>query len=429
MRAVLTNFGSVGDLQPFLALAAEMRSRGHAPVLAFSPYFRSRVEALGFDFVPIGPDLRALQLAANRALENIPDSDGHLHEILSPLMAALPQAFSELREISLAADVLVGGPAQPAARIIHETSGIPFVSIQFSHFGGVGSPALQRVSAALINPFRAQLGLAPLHDPLTIDANSPQLAIYAMSRHVRPPQVDWPAHYHLTGYFFFEDERWEPQPELVDFIESGDRPVVISFGSMTHEDPGRLTNLLLEAVSLAGCRAIIQQGWSGLGEGQLPKSVLTIGYVPHYWLFSRAKCIVHHGGSGTAGAVFRSGVPSVFVPHGYLLDQTYWAQLAYELGCASQPIPISKLTAERLAAAIESITENHNCYPRASALAMKVRSEPGVRLAQDLIKQLYQQTQRRRRYWDFRTSAESFEGREQKAALRKQAQRRLRSRE
>jgi sterol 3beta-glucosyltransferase len=427
MRAVLTNFGSVGDLQPFLALATEIRRYGHVPVLAFSPYFRPRVEDLGFDFVPIGPDLHDVQNEANEALRSMPISEHEMRGILSPLVAALPQAFSELNEACRGADVLISGPAQPAARMVHERSGIPFVSVQFSHFGGVGSPALQKASAALINPFRARLGLAPLPNPLTIDANSPQLAIYAMSRHVRPPHPDWPPHYHMTGYFFFDDDRWQPDPELVDFIESGDRPIIINFGSVTYDDPDWVTRVLFEAVELVGCRAVIQQGWSGIGKGRLPKGVLAIGYVPHYWLFQRAKCIVHHGGGGTAGAVFRSGVPSIFVPHGLLHDQTYWAELAQELGCASQPIPIFMLTAERLAAAIKSVIDSPDYYLHAGALAEQIRSEPGVRMAWHLIEKLLQRVERARTDWDSRISEQSFREREQQSTLRKQLQQSRRS--
>lgn len=418
MRAVLTNFGTLGDLQPFLALAVEMKRHGHVPVLAFSPYFRERVEALGLDFVPIGPDLRAIQNDVNVAMREAPDSDDRMREILGPLVAALPQTFSELSQACLEADVVISGPTQPAARMVHETKGIPFVSIQTSHFGGIGSPAIQKASAALINPFRARLGLASLRNPLTIDSNSPQLAIYAMSRHVRLPQTNWPSHYHITGFFFLDDEPWEPEPELIDFIESGDRPVIISFGSMTHQDPAELTNLLLDAVSLTGCRAIIQRGWSGLGHRQLPKSVFTIDYVPYPWLFSRAKCIVHHGGGGTAGAVFRSGAPSVFVPHGYLHDQTYWAELASELGCATQPIPLPRLTAERLAAAIRSVIENPACYLKARALAEQIRSESGVRLARRLIEELLRKLEWGRSDWNSPTSEENLREREQRSALR-----------
>src|SRR5262245_37466758 len=210
MRAVLTNFGSFGDLQPFLALAAELRRHGHAPLLAFSPYYRSRIEALGLDFVPLGPDLQAIQNRANVAMRNHPDAEDRVLEILSPLVAALPQVFSELSHVCSGADVLISGATQPAARMVHETIGTPFVTVQFSHFGRIGSPVIQKSSADLINPFRAQLGLAPLRDPLTIDADSSQLALYALSRYVAPTQIDWPSPYKITGYFFFDDEPWDP---------------------------------------------------------------------------------------------------------------------------------------------------------------------------------------------------------------------------
>jgi sterol 3beta-glucosyltransferase len=427
MRAVLTNFGSVGDLQPFLALAVEMRRCGDVPVLAFSPYFRSRVEKLGFDFVPIGPDLQTIQNNANVFLRNVSDSADRIREILSPLVTVLPQAFSELSQISLNADVLIGGPTQPAARMVHETSGIPFVSIQVSHFGGIGSPALRKASTDLINPLRVRLGLAPLQNPLTIDANSPQLALYAMSRYVRPPVGDWPSNCQLTGYFFFDDEQWQPEPELVSFLESGERPVVISFGSMTYEDPRGLSDLLLEASRRTGCRAIIQQGWGGIGRQQLAEGILTTGYVPHEWLFPRARCIVHHSGAGTTSAVFRSGVPSVCVPHGYFSDQVYWAEIAHELGCAAQPLPLLRLTAEHLATAIKRVVGDPAYYLNAALLASQIRSEPGVRLARHLIDQLLRKIGQRQMDCDFRTRGDGSRERGHRVVIRKQFQHNRRS--
>src|SRR6185503_2604975 len=172
--------------------------------------------------------------------------------------------------------------------------------------------------------------------PLTHDANSPQLALYAMSRHVFPPPPDWPAHYQMTGYFFFDDSSYEPYPELLEFLAAGEPPVVITFGSMTHDDPEAITELLLEAVGKVGCRTIIQQGWSGLAKREMPPGVHAAGFVPHAWLFPHASCVVHHGGPGTAAAAFRAGIPSIFVPHTF--DQPIWADLAHDLGTVA-PIP------------------------------------------------------------------------------------------
>src|SRR5262249_38784692 len=144
--------------------------------------------------------------------------------------------------------------------------------------------------------------------------------------------------------------------------------------------------LILTATQKAKCRTVIQHGWSGLAQMKLPESVLAIDYVPHSWLFPRARLVVHHGGSGTTAAVFRAGVPSVFVPHAW--DQPVWADLARELGCAVEVIPFPELTADRLGDAIVRTLADSACTDAAARLGKNVRSEPGVRRARLLIEEL-----------------------------------------
>ena len=391
MRIILTNFGTVGDVHPLLALATELKAHSHHPVLACSPYFESLVTKHGLDFMPLGPHLRETQQDINRAIIDTPgieEAPDKLYELFATLGDALAQMFSELREICRDVDVLISGPMQPAARMVHEITGIPFVSVQVEHFGGSGTPALQLASAKMVNPLRRQLGLAPLADPLTSGANSPQLALYAMSRHVSPPPRSWPDHYQMVGYFFLEDKEWQPDPHLVEFIEAGDPPVLITFGSMPHDDPERLTGIVLEAIERVGCRAVLQHGWGGFrqSESHWPATVYVVDYVYYPWLLRHVSCVVHHGGPGTAAAAFRAGVPSVFVPHGW--DQPIWASIAEGLGCAGPTVPYAELSAERLADAI-SQTLTHDRYAETAAtLGEKIRAEPGVRRARQLIEQL-----------------------------------------
>jgi len=389
MRVLLTNFGTTGDVYPHIALATELSRRGHRPTLALSPYFEPLVEEYGLDFLPIGSDLGRIQRDINNAMTVSPEIAGSAEKmnlLFSKLASALPQFFYQLKAAVQNFDVLVSGPMQPAARMVHELTGVPFASVQVEHFGGGGTPAFQQVSRSLINPFRAQLKLPPLSHPLTKDANSPQLALYAMSRHVCPPPVSWPAHHCMTGFFFLDKEGWKPDPELVEFIEAGEPPVVFTFGSMTHEDPNTLTSLLLKAISHVGCRAIIQRGWSGLADRKLPPNVHSIGYVQYSWLFPKAACVVHHGGPGTAGAAFRAGVPQIFVPHAW--DQPIWAKLAQGVSCAGPSIPYTELSFRNLSAAIASTLANHHYYQSAAQLSINIRAELGVQKARQLIERL-----------------------------------------
>jgi len=400
MRAVLTNFGTMGDLQPFLALACEMRRRGHEPALAFSPTFKKRIEDFGIEFFPVGEDLQALQRQIISMMLEVENTADQLRSLFGPLIAELPRALADLREACRAADVLVGGPAQPAARMVHELTGINFVSVQMSMLYGGGSPSLKEAGAALINPIRQRLGLPALANPLTIDANSPQLALYAMSRHVSPPPADWPPHYHMTGYFFLDDERWRPDERLLEFINSGPPPVVITFGSATHQSPEELTEIVLAAVKQARCRAIIQQGWqqggqqgwSGLAKRRLPDGVMAAGYAPHHWLFKRAACVVHHGGAGTAAAAYRAGTPSVFITHG----PSFRAELARELGCVGPIVSYWELSGARLGAAISETISNPAYYEAARDLGKRIDSERGVERACQLIEALVAGGARRR---------------------------------
>jgi sterol 3beta-glucosyltransferase len=413
----------MGDLHPFLALAVELRRHGHQPVIAFSPHFESYVQDYGLEFVPVGPDLKQVQREINAVMTEMPKSTEEMRNLLAPLMSALPQVYEELSAACAGADVLISGSSQPASRMIHEVTGVPFVSIQVSHFGEAGTSALQQASASLINPFRSQLGLPPLLSPLTIDANSPQLALYAMSRHVQPPQPDWPDHYFMTGYFFLDNEQWRPNDELRDFVERGDPPVVITFGSMAHEDPEALTLLIVKSIDSVRRRAVIQHGWSGLGQQHLPSNIFATGFIPHAWLFQRAACVVHHGGGGTAGMVFRSGVPSIFVPH-TVFDQLHWAMIAEELGCATAAIPYPELSVEGLAKAISTILTNPRFRKIAAELGEKIRQEHGVRQARLLIEQLIDKIGLHKKYVDPRQAL----AREERVNRRKGVQQIWRSR-
>ncbi len=388
MRAVLTNLGTWGDIHPMLALAAELQRHGHEAILAVSPAFETQIKRSGFAFAPVGPDIQAaLQNIVSTRVEMAEffKSADDIRNFFAPIAAALPQMLADLQALSRNADVLVAGPTQPAARIIHELSGLPFVAVYLNPPGAGTEPRLQQARLAMVNPLRQQVGLPPLRDPTTAFA-SLQLTLYAMSRHVISRWATWPDHYHLTGYFYFDDPLWQPDPALVEFLAAGEAPVVISFGSMAHGDPTQTTDLLLEAIQLTGRRAIIQQGWSGLAQRALPPTVFPLGFAPHSWLFPQTACVVHHGGAGTTGAVFRAGIPHVFVPH--LADQPLWAELARGLNCAAPGVPYAELTAERLAQVIRLTLAEPNYRQAAAALGEKIRAEQGVSKARQLIESL-----------------------------------------
>ena len=56
-RIVISTFGSFGDLHPYVAIALELKRRGHRPVIATSEIYREKTDAVGLELHPVPPDL------------------------------------------------------------------------------------------------------------------------------------------------------------------------------------------------------------------------------------------------------------------------------------------------------------------------------------------------------------------------------------
>ena len=56
-KIVITTFGFIGALDPYLALARRLKKEGHYLVIATSEYYRATVKKAGIDFYPVRPDI------------------------------------------------------------------------------------------------------------------------------------------------------------------------------------------------------------------------------------------------------------------------------------------------------------------------------------------------------------------------------------
>ena len=195
----------------------------------------------------------------------------------------------------------------------------------------------------MINNFRRRtLGLGPLRrwdDYLHRSDGSPVPILYCFSRHVRPVPVDYPSHAHVTGYWFLGSaSSWKPPDELAEFIECGDAPVYVGFGSMGFaKDAGRRREAITTALARAEVRGVLATGWGGIPAGAAGPNVITVDNVPHDWLFPRVAAVVHHGGAGTTAAGLRAGRPTLICP--FVGDQPFWGSQIDQLGSGPNPYP------------------------------------------------------------------------------------------
>jgi len=95
--------------------------------------------------------------------------------------------------------------------------------------------------------------------------------------------------------------------------------------------------------------------------------------------------VVHHGGAGTTAEGLRAGVPTVVIP--FIFDQSFWGARIKALGLGPDPIPLKKLTADRLAKAIKIAVTDPGMRQRAISCGEAIRAEDGTGNAVEIIKQ------------------------------------------
>lgn len=168
-----------------------------------------------------------------------------------------------------------------------------------------------------------------------------------------PKPADWGPEIDVTGFVFLDlASSFKPPDALAEFLMGGEPPVYIGFGSIVVDDPQKFTKLIFDAVKMAGIRALVSEGWGGLGDKEnTPDNIFMLGNTPHDWLFPKVRAVVHHGGAGTTAIGLKCGKPTMIVP--FFGDQPFWGAMVAKAGAGAEPIPYKKLTAEKLAESIK----------------------------------------------------------------------------
>ncbi|KAF9691833.1 hypothetical protein EKO04_009908 [Ascochyta lentis] len=232
----------------------------------------------------------------------------------------------------------------------------------------------------IINRFRKEsLALDPI-SMIWAPAMLARLKIpftYCWSPALIPKPNDWSHHISIAGFYFLDlAQSYTPEPALAAFLDAGEPPVYIGFGSIVVDDPNAMTKMIMDAVKITGRRALVSKGWGGLGADELgiPEGVFMLGNCPHDWLFKRVSAVVHHGGAGTTAAGIAAGRPTVVVP--FFGDQPFWGAMVARAGAGPDPVPYKDLTAEKLAESINKALEPES-LERAEELCNKIKQENG----------------------------------------------------
>ncbi len=412
MRITLLAHGSRGDVQPYVALGAGLRRAGHTVRLAAPEMFRALVEEHGLEFAPLAGDPTRL---AQDLVERGGVGSNVLQQVRVILDYALPlarQVLADAHRACQGADAIIHSLLMTVAghEIARELDRPDFSAMIFpvfaptAAFPNPGFPALPlggwynrlthrlfdqldwRVSQLAYAWLRRQQPELPRLSTWPFNSANPRPVpiLYGFSPQVVPRPPDWGQDVHVTGYWFLDAGRdWQPPAALLDFLEDGPPPIYIGFGSMISRQAARLTKVALEALAQTGQRGVLQAGWGGLVESDMPPHVFRLDSAPFDWLFPRMAATVHHGGIGTAAEALRAGIPTTIIP--FIADQSFWGRQVYRLGVGPKPIPHRQLTARNLAEAIRVTTTDPALRQRAAEMGERIRSEDGVTRAVHVI--------------------------------------------
>lgn len=408
MRVVVAGYGSTGDTLPLIALAAGLKEAGHEVVLVTDGAAGVTASGLVLDFRELAGSARAVitegshgwaeTIESGRVSPRIALELGRFHtrEWLDTIGEAaegadaivcsalgLHHAASVARDQHLPLVAVQLQPTMPTRDYPHALSGLTGTPRWLNRpLGALILGAADLTLARGINRVRRELDLPPLRmewDEVPV--------LMAWSPTLLPAASDWThPDFTITGAWHLPTPSdWQPPADLIEFLDAGDPPVYVGFGSMSgFSGAAALRDRILDGLS--GHRVLLASGWAGLTDTALPSNVHPVGHVPHDWLFGRCRAIVHHCGAGTSHQAARSGIPAIPVP--FTADQPFWATRLHGLGIATSSLNPRKLTSEQVRTALAQATSDPT-RQRASAVAQRMAAEPdGVTTAIERLQRL-----------------------------------------
>ncbi len=389
MKLLIITYGTEGDTRPLAALGHALMQAGHEVELLGDASTLGIARTLGVPSQALAGDIRAT-IAADGAMRDITrnlsrltiaHSGDWLHQavdagrgcdavIVSGLAAFVGLSAAEALRVPAIGAMLI--PISPTTDFASPF--LPFTPPRLFHHAShtLFGTLSWRLFRKATNRARARIGLPSRRALWT---THPML--YGVSPALVPRPADWLDNAHVCGQWVPPLASTFARPEaLLAFLDAGEPPVYVGFGSMAGFDNARLVDAVTGA--LGERRALFSAGWSGIDVARLPPNVHPVGHVPHDWLLPRCAMAIHHGGSGTTHSACRAGIPSVIVP--FAGDQFFWNARLRHAGVMAHALKGASITAGKLREAV-AFADRDGARRRAADLGVRMQGEDGCAAA------------------------------------------------
>jgi UDP:flavonoid glycosyltransferase YjiC (YdhE family) len=408
LRVLITSVGSHGDINPYIALAAALKARGHQPTLLINEYFHQQAMDEDIECVPLGERID---------LKELLETPGAMHPIKAPMVVVrelvLPIVQTMVRRVReevrrIKADVVLSHAICIGSTWACEMEGVPRVACNLAPIGWF-NPSDKVVASHLrsfdpspravrfdmwfgklvmnflcdrpLNHIRRELGLPKGKGWFGREFTQGALAIGLWSPLFRPPLEGDPAGSIVTG-FPWHDRHREITPKddrLHRFLDEcerdGEPPILFSLGTAAVHTHWNFYQHAADACRLLKRRGLLLVGRAEYTPTNLPPGTQAFTYAPFSEVMPRCAVNVHHAGIGSTAQGLRAGRPTVAVPLAH--DQHDNAARLKRLG-VSDTVPHTKVTPKTLAKALESVLNDPAIAAHARTFREPLLAEDGA---------------------------------------------------
>jgi UDP:flavonoid glycosyltransferase YjiC (YdhE family) len=412
MKFVLANWGTRGEVEPYVTVGRELVRRGHDVHMAVAPEMVSFTEAAGPTAVAYGPELKAILDPHRDFWAGLFTTPWKLRELgrlsaeySAPLSDCRPAVSATLTSLAEGADLLLTGMNfEDDALNAAEYCDIPLATLHIFPLRANGRllpflpPPMAR-SATRTLDWLAWRGGKKVEDAQRRDLGLPEATRPWPRRIAERGSLEIQAYdevcYPGLAAEWAEFGRRRPfvgaltmelptdaDEEVAAWIAAGTSPICFGFGSVGVESAADTLAMISSACARLGERALVCAAGSDYSNVPHSEHVKVVGVMNYAAALPACRAFVHHGGCGTTNAGLRAGLPTLIL--WTLPDQGLWGARVKRLKVGTGR-RFSATTEKSLVADLRTVLDPQ-CLTNARELAARMtKPAESVAITADIV--------------------------------------------